>query len=242
MAQEISFAENGPSLFGEEKLNEEAMKIIGQEVAGDEEILALAGFDHESKIIAVTDRRILITHKEPGIVLQTLYSNIQEVDRNGRTLVLRTNDDARYQYRMRNDDTVKALVNAIREQMPDDLYPGAYPTADQEAIGIAEKVKFWQEQDKINQELIPRVIRQNDLLTAHIRDHETLPIIAAAAARQAVEQTLQEYHQERESARAEREDLHRQLQQAKRDNRRTRILAIAACAVAATAIILAVIL
>ena len=60
-------------------------------------------------------------------------------------------------------------------------------SANQETIGIAEKVKFWQEQDKINQELIPRVIRQNDLLTAHIKYHETLPIIAAAA-RQAAEQ------------------------------------------------------
>ena len=55
-------------------------------------------------------------------------------------------------------------------------------SANQQAIGIAEKVKFRQEQDKINQELIPRVIRQNDLLTAHIKDHESLPIIAAAAA------------------------------------------------------------
>lgn len=60
--------------------------------------------------------------------------------------------------------------------------------AAQQSVHIAEKVKFWQEQDKINQELITRVIRQNELLTAHIKDHETLPIIAAAAGRQAVEQ------------------------------------------------------
>ena len=81
MAQEINFAENGPSLFGEEKLNEAAMKIIGQEVAGDEEILAIAGFDRESKVIAVTDRKVLMTHKEQGTVLQALYGNIKEVDR-----------------------------------------------------------------------------------------------------------------------------------------------------------------
>ena len=60
-------------------------------------------------------------------------------------------------------------------------------SATQQAIGIAEIVKFWQERDKINQELIPRVIRQNELLTAHIKDHEILPIVAAAA-QQAVEQ------------------------------------------------------
>ena len=63
----------------------------------------------------------------------------------------------------------------------------ANESANQGTIGIAEKVKCWQEQEKINQELIPRVIRQNDLLTAYIKDYETLPIIAAAA-RQAVEQ------------------------------------------------------
>ena len=33
---------------------------------------------------------------------------------------------------------------------------------------IADRVRFWEEQDKINQELIPRVIRQHELLTAHI--------------------------------------------------------------------------
>ena len=41
-----------------------------------------------------------------------------------------------------------------------------------ETPSIAERVKFWEEQDKINQELIPRVIRQHELLTGHIADHE----------------------------------------------------------------------
>ena len=38
---------------------------------------------------------------------------------------------------------------------------------------IAEKVRFWEEQDRINQELIPRVIKQHELFTAHIEGHET---------------------------------------------------------------------
>ena len=234
--------ETGPAVFGEEKLDADAMSIVDQTIVPGEQILALSGFDHESKIIAVTNRQILITHKEQGIVFQSPYSGIKEVGRNGRTLVIRTSDDARHEYRMRKDDTVESLVNAIRELMPDSPDAETAPTATQEAIGIAEKVKFWQEQDKINQELIPRVIRQNEMLTAHIRDHETLPIIAAAAARQAVEQGLLEYQQELESARAEREEQNRQLALAKKDNRRTKLLAIAACAVAATAMVLAVIL
>ena len=39
---------------------------------------------------------------------------------------------------------------------------------------IAEKVKFWEEQDRINQELIPRVLKQHELLTSHIEKHESL--------------------------------------------------------------------
>ena len=38
---------------------------------------------------------------------------------------------------------------------------------------IAEKVRFWEEQDRINRELIPRVIKQHELLTAHVEGHET---------------------------------------------------------------------
>ena len=37
---------------------------------------------------------------------------------------------------------------------------------------IAERVKFWQEQDRINRELIPRVIKGHELLTRHIESHE----------------------------------------------------------------------
>jgi hypothetical protein len=39
-------------------------------------------------------------------------------------------------------------------------------------ISIGERVKFWEEQDKINQALIPRVIRQNERLDEHIENHE----------------------------------------------------------------------
>ena len=37
---------------------------------------------------------------------------------------------------------------------------------------IAERVKFWQEQDRINRELIPRVIKSHKLLTRHVESHE----------------------------------------------------------------------
>ncbi len=45
---------------------------------------------------------------------------------------------------------------------------------------IAEKVKFWEEQDRINQELIPRVLKQHDLLSSHIENHETASLNMAS--------------------------------------------------------------
>ncbi len=40
-----------------------------------------------------------------------------------------------------------------------------------EAPKIADKVRFWEEQDRINRELIPRVLKQHELLTAHVERH-----------------------------------------------------------------------
>ena len=37
---------------------------------------------------------------------------------------------------------------------------------------MAERVRFWQEQDRINRELIPRVIKSHEQLTKHIELHE----------------------------------------------------------------------
>ena len=60
---------------------------------------------------------------------------------------------------------------------------------------IADRVRFWEEQDKINQELIPRVIRQHELLTAHIADHENLPLIAGNAISEALAHAREEQRQ-----------------------------------------------
>ena len=57
-------------------------------------------------------------------------------------------------------------------------------TSDKETPKIAEKVRFWEEQDRINQELIPRVLKQHKLFAAHIEGHETASVqIAALEAR-----------------------------------------------------------
>ena len=65
---------------------------------------------------------------------------------------------------------------------------------------IAERVRFWEEQDKINQELIPRVIRQNELLTKHIAEHDNLPEVAGNAIGQALAGAREEQRQQYEAA------------------------------------------
>ena len=50
----------------------------------------------------------------------------------------------------------------------------------QDTPKIAEKVRFWEEQDRINQELIPRVIKQHELFTAHVQGHEDMQVRMAA--------------------------------------------------------------
>ena len=65
---------------------------------------------------------------------------------------------------------------------------------------IAERVRFWEEQDKINQELIPRVIRQNELLTKHIAEHDNLPEVAGNVIGQALAGAREEQSQQHEAA------------------------------------------
>jgi transketolase len=65
---------------------------------------------------------------------------------------------------------------------------------------IADRVRFWEEQDKINQELIPRVIRQHELLTAHIADHGNLPLVAGNAISEALAEAREEQQRHYDAA------------------------------------------
>ena len=71
-------------------------------------------------------------------------------------------------------------------------------TSDSDAI--ADKVRFWEEQDKINQELIPRVIRQNELLAKHIAEHDDLPEVAGRAISRALAEAGEEWSRQYEAA------------------------------------------
>lgn len=52
---------------------------------------------------------------------------------------------------------------------------------------IAQRVQFWEEQDKINQVLIPRVLKHHELLSKHIQEHASLPTYVTQAAQTATQ-------------------------------------------------------
>ncbi len=81
-------------------------------------------------------------------------------------------------------------------------------TQDPEATRIAEKVKFWSEQDRINQALIPRVIRQGELLTKHIAEHDDLPQLLNTVVSDALAKQSRAFEVALEKAIADVNDAH----------------------------------
>ena len=81
---------------------------------------------------------------------------------------------------------------------------------------IAEKVRFWEEQDRINQTLIPRVIRQHELLTKHIEEHDNLPELFGRQLADALAEQSRRFEKE------QRENLHNQSELFRRELRAAR--------------------
>ena len=84
---------------------------------------------------------------------------------------------------------------------------------DDETVKIAEKVRFWEEQDRINQELIPRVIRQNELLTQHIAEHDNLQQILSDTTQKALSEQTQQYESALDTAQKQLNETHDQITQ-----------------------------
>ena len=245
------------ALIGDEDLNEKAVYHINRRLRDDETPIAVAGFDFETKVIAITDQRVLVTDQDGTLVFSLNHHDIYLIERDGRTLVIGTRHGNKNRYKFGKDETVQALVETARQQMLVDttrrlgkdktaqglaeidrrqkqsgnrpspaasqpgrtaspmgsIPPREEPKRNSETPGIAERVRFWEEQDRINQELIPKVIRQHELLTRHISDHEMLPIVAATAAREAIERAQAETLRQLEEAQTQHQELTKQLEE-----------------------------
>ena len=82
-----------------------------------------------------------------------------------------------------------------------------------EPVRIEEKVRFWEEQDRINQELIPRVIRQNELLSQHMAEHENLQQILSDTIQEALGEQAKQYEIALENAQKQLNETHDQITQ-----------------------------
>ena len=101
-----------------------------------------------------------------------------------------------------------------------------------ERPGIADKVRFWEEQDRINRELIPRVLKQNELLSAHVASHEEVRVQAASL--MSSMDALAERH-----AKAIAEIEARTAAEIRSSTRRAIFVSVASAGIAALAVVLA---
>ena len=184
---------------GDEDLNEEAEAYIDRTLRDDETLVAVASFDFETKVLVITDQRVLIIG-EKGIDLILNDVDIYQMRRDDRTLIIGTRSGNEHRYRFGNAQTVEELVEIAGNQQQDVQVEMAEPVEDGIKVSIEERVRFWEEQDRINQELIPRVIRQNELLTKHIAEHDSLPEVAGNAISQALAGAREEQRQQYEAA------------------------------------------
>ena len=231
-----------PRTIGDEQLNDGAMRGIHYIMRPTEDLIALSGFSFETKVIAVTSDRILVTKDDGNLEFSRDLESMQPARRDGRTLILKISEIVDHKFHMGKDEWVAQLVNLINRQRnlvlnkqkpaTDGSNPRVHSTSSHDSpagaaeetspddlndqdVSIAEKVQFWQEQDRINQELIPRVIRQNELLAQHVGEHENLPLIAARAVNEALKEAREETAALLEAAKAERQEQASQLENAK---------------------------
>ena len=228
-----------PHTIGDEQLNDEAMRGVHYLKRPTEDLIALSGFAFGTKVIALTGERVLVTKDDGNPEFSRDLKSMQPARRDGRTLVLKISETVDHRFHMGKDEWVTQLVNLINRQrnlvlnMQKPPADGSSPrvhsasghdgpagaaedtSLDDQAVSIAEKVQFWQEQDRINQELIPRVIRQHELLAQHVGNHENLPLIAAQAVSNSLREAREETAALLEAARAERQEQASLLENAK---------------------------
>ena len=202
-----------PIKIGDEDSNTVGLAAIHDFISNTgDRILHHATFDFGAKVMALTLQGIILADTDetddddnPSVAVAT-YGELRRVDNTGhdREFKLVFDEGVEVTYRMGNAKTISQLKRLIRTYRSNFLslgdpelwaandveYNEVDDAPDIETPGIAERVRFWEEQDRINQSLIPRVIRQSELLTKHIAEHDDLPqlvgrVVADALAEQA---------------------------------------------------------
>ena len=189
-------------VVGDEDVNESAAAYLDSILREDETPVAVSAFDDETRVLAITNRRILVADEQPDgdddgwrLVLDVYHDDVSLLTRDGRTLVIETKAAGERRYRFGQDQTVEELIGMARSQQTDQARH-----EERKDSAIADRVRFWEEQDKINQELIPRVLRLNELLAKHVAEHDSLPEVAGNVLSQALAVAREERRQQYEAA------------------------------------------
>ncbi len=155
-----------------------------------ENLRSVAGTGHEREIRLVFEDGDEVTWRMRDNRTVTRLKDIilqyqQQFLNNGNPRLWEVNDE---------DTPAESSISSQSDQRPEE---GDDPPP------IAERVRFWQEQDKINQVLIPRVIRQNELLTKHIAEHGDLPQLLGRVISEALTEQAAQYETALEKASTE---------------------------------------
>ena len=213
-----------PRKIGGEDTNPDGLAAIQQFIAGTgDSILHHTTFDFGIKVLALTYQGLILAEAggegDPGVpsIACASYSELHMVDDTGhdREIRLVFQDRDEITYRMGDADAVsrlKSLIRSYRRQflgngdpqlwssIQDEADDGSAPSddggGDDERIGIGERVRFWQEQDQLNQALVPRVIAQGELLSQHIAEHDDLSRVVSGAVQFALLQQSQRFADE----------------------------------------------
>ena len=206
-----------PTKIGDEDSNAVGLAAIRDFISNtDDRILHHTTFNFGSTVMALTLQGIILADTDetddddnPSVAVAT-YGELRRVEDTGhdREFKLILNDGVELTYRMGNAQTVAQLKKLIRTYQSDflslgdpelwaaddDAYDEVDDAPDIEPPGIAERVRFWEEQDRINQALIPRVIRQSELLTKHIAEHDDLPQLVGRVVADALAEQARQYN------------------------------------------------
>ncbi len=184
--------------------------------------------------------------------VDNLYSTIQKLEAEGVDVDLEDSILEGYLYASFNGpDNVKIGLLGLDQAISDEEIES--PDENTETPSIGEKVRFWEEQDRINQELIPRVIRQNELLTQHIAEHDNLQQIFSDTMQKALSEQAQQYESALDTAQKQLNETHEQItqkalseqvenlrQEARQTRNRLTAIAAGSAIIAITALIVAV--
>ena len=84
--------EPGVIIAGDENLNEKAVAYVDRILREDETLVAVSGFDFDTKVLVISDQRILVTGEEDDVgmlVLSVNHDDISLMTRDGRLLIIK---------------------------------------------------------------------------------------------------------------------------------------------------------